>query len=240
MKTHRGTILYTSKHPDRMDRERGREHFTLTEQPDGLSTLHAHCEIDDAPSVTRDVLATFDTKTVMPVGAALRLMVGGRFEGSGTFHFSDAEASCWSRNVRDGNIQQTIEHPDITWFGHHAITGDGTLARLIPDDAEPGGKTEVRALMSSPDHRGATGPMLFPLTFSVVFEGDETVTTPAGSFACRRFSVTDTQGLPDEHPPYRIWTDRETNIFVRGGVEGYMMTHYELVELHTTESPVNA
>ena len=239
MKTYRGKILYTSRSPDRMGAERGREWFTLTEQPDGFSTLHAHCEIDDAPSVTRDVLATFGTEDVSPVGAALRLMVGGAFEGSGTFHFSEAEASCWSRNVRDGAIQQTIDNPAINWFGHHAIMGDGTLARLIPDGAKPGDKAEVRALMSSPDHRGATGPLLFPLTFSVVFEGEESVTTPAGTFECVRFSVTDTQGLPDEHPPYHIWTDKESNLFVQGGVEGYMQTWYELVELDSEESPVH-
>ena len=232
MKSWRGTIQYTSRKPERMHAERGREYFTLTEQPDGLSTLHAHCEIDDAPPVTRDVLATFNTQTVMPIGAALRLIVDSKFEGSGTFHFSEDEASCWSRNVRDGNIQQNLERPDINWFGHHAIVGDGTLARLIPKDAKVGEKTQVRALMSSPDHRGATGPLLFPLTFSIVYEADETVTTPAGTFDCIRFSVTDTQGLPDEHPPYRIWTDRKSNLFIQGGVEGYMQTWYELVELN--------
>ena len=54
--TIRGKILYTSKKPDRMDEERGREYFTITRQADGLSVLHAHCEIDDAPDVIRDVM----------------------------------------------------------------------------------------------------------------------------------------------------------------------------------------
>ena len=48
-RTLRGMIRYTSKKPERMDQERGREYFTLTQQPDGTDVLHAHCEIDDEP-----------------------------------------------------------------------------------------------------------------------------------------------------------------------------------------------
>ena len=230
MTTYRGKILYTSRQPERMGAERGREYFVLTHQEDGVSALHARCEIDDEPAVARDVMATFETRTGQPIGAAIRLSVGGEFEGAGAFEFTDTRAVCTSRNVRDGHVRQELEHPDCTWFGHHAIIGDGTLVNLIPEGASPG-IYPVNALMSSPDHRGATGPKLFPLAFSIVFEAIESVTTPAGTFETKRFSVTDTQDLPEEHPPYRIWTDAQTGIFVQGGVEGYMQTWYELVEL---------
>jgi len=74
--TIRGTLRYTSKQPERMDAERGREYFTLTKQSDGLSVLHAHCEIDDAPDVIRDVTASFETMTMAPVDGFVRLSVG--------------------------------------------------------------------------------------------------------------------------------------------------------------------
>ena len=51
----RGTIRYTSNKPERQGQERGREFFTITQQPDGVDVLLAHCEIDDAPKVNRDV-----------------------------------------------------------------------------------------------------------------------------------------------------------------------------------------
>ena len=51
----RGTIEYTSRKPERMGEVRGREVFSLSCQPDGTDVLLAHCEIDDAPKVTRDV-----------------------------------------------------------------------------------------------------------------------------------------------------------------------------------------
>ena len=88
-------------------------------------------------------------------------------------------------------------------------------------------------MMSSPDHRGATGPMLFPLSFGLVYVGDETITVPAGRFESRKFQIVDTaKGLPEEHPPYEMWCTNDTDgLFLRGGVGGYMQTHYELVEL---------
>jgi len=38
--------------------------------------------------------------------------------------------------------------------------------------------------------------------------------------------------LPEEHPPYDIWCSADDDyIFLKGGVAGYMQTHYELVSL---------
>jgi len=82
-KTIRGTLLYTSKQADRMDAERGREYFTLSTQSDGISVLHAHCEIDDAPDVIRDVTSSFETATMAPIDGFVRLSIGSKFEGCG-------------------------------------------------------------------------------------------------------------------------------------------------------------
>ena len=62
----------------------------------------------------------------------------------------------------------------------------------------------------------------------------EEVTVAAGTFPARRFQFMDdgTSGMDGAHPPYELWvTDDEDAIFLKGGVGGYMLTWYELVEL---------
>lgn len=80
--TIRGTILYTSKQPERLDAERGREYFSLTRQSDNMLVMHAHCEIDDEPNVVRDVVLAMDEHSA-PYDCHVRISVGDRFEGSG-------------------------------------------------------------------------------------------------------------------------------------------------------------
>ena len=233
-KTIRGKLIYLSHKPERMNEERGREYFTLTKQADGLSTLHAHCEIDDAPDVIRDVTSTFETDSMAPIDGFVRISVGSEFEGCGWFQFDDQHARCNAFNVKAGAESVELKTDRRTpWFGQHAIINDGFLSRFFPLNAKPGKNRMEDVMMSSPDHRGATGPMLFPLSFSVVYLGDETITVGAGTFSARKFEITDTaEGLPEEHPPYQMWcTKDEDGLFLKGGVQGYMQTYYELVEL---------
>lgn len=229
-----GKIAYLSHKEDRYGQERGREHFTITRQPDGLSVMQAHCEIDDAPAVSRDVMSTFDSETLEPRDGFVRISVGHDYEGSGWFYFTDDESYCDVNNREDGREHKSLKmEARAGWFGHHAIINDGLLSRKFPLDAQPGKKWMERVMMSSPDHRGATGPMLFPLRFSLVLIGDEEATTPAGTFMTRKFHITDTaEGLPEEHPPYEMWcTKDEDGLLVKAQVGGYMQTYYELVEL---------
>ncbi len=217
-----------------MGAERGRETFTLTEQSDGVSTLHAHTEIDDAPDVLRDVVASFDTDTLAPIEGYSRLSVGGAFEGFGWFGFAPDTVRFFGHNARTGPLTEDVPIAGpAPWFGHHAIINDGFLGRLFPLDAEPGKLRVEGAIMSSPDHRGATGPEVFPLSFGLVYSGDERITVGAGTFDARRFEIVDTaEGLPEEHPPYVMWCSADPQgFFLKGGVGGYMQTHYELVEL---------
>lgn len=88
-------------------------------------------------------------------------------------------------------------------------------------------------MLTSPDHRGATGPMLFPLGFGLEFVGKEKVTVAAGTFDALHFRYVDTAGqLPEEHPPCDVWCTADGDyVFLKGGVGGYTQTAYELVEL---------
>ena len=71
-----GRIAYLSKKPDRMDQERGRERFTITVHSDGHRTCMAQSEIDDRPSVMRNVGLDAGRKLVS--ARLLRAHFGGR------------------------------------------------------------------------------------------------------------------------------------------------------------------
>lgn len=77
-----GNLLYTSKHEHRLGVERGWESFRPDWHLDGATTLCAHCEIDDAPPVVRDVNLRLDADR-LPRESFVRIAVGGRFRGSG-------------------------------------------------------------------------------------------------------------------------------------------------------------
>jgi hypothetical protein len=93
--------------------------------------------------------------------------------------------------------------------------------------------------LTSPDHRGATGPLLFQTEFDLIFVGLERITVEAGEFDAHHFQLGGTAGnLPEEHPPYDVWCTADDDYILlkaRGG--GYMQTHYELTEITIESSP---
>ncbi len=234
----RGSLRYTSRQPERAGEERGREFFTLSQQPDGVDVLLAHCEIDDAPSVTRDVSLALRHADSSPLDCAVRLTVGGEFEGSGWMRFADGYAECETWNRRDGRITQRIDTPKpVRWLQAHPILGDALLMKLYDLAQGPGTVFFEDLFLTSPDHRGATGPMFFVTGFALVYVGEEDISVEAGDFRARHFQVTGTAGnLPEEHPPYDVWcTADDDYLLLRAGAGGYMQTHYELASLEVFE-----
>ena len=231
--TIRGTIAYTSKKPESMDRERGREYFTLTRQADDVLVMHAHCEIDDEPNVIRDVVLAMNNQAA-PYDCSVRLTVGDRFEGSGWMHFTEDKAVCETWSASQGRITQELTTEGrVKWLQAHPIVGDGLLMKLYDLGQGPGKTFFPDIMLTSPDHRGATGPELFVTGLGLKYLGDEDISVVAGSFRARHFQVVDTAGnLPQEHPPYDVWVTADDDyILLRAAVGGYMQTHYELTEL---------
>ena len=232
-RTVRGTIRYTSKKPDRMDEERGREYFTINVHGDGKRTCIAHCEIDDRPSVMRDITYSLD-EDWYPTDCFVRIAVNDRFMGSGWFRFGADYAECETYTALDGRVTQRMEtNGRLMTFQNHAIVCDAWHMRLFDlSKAGQGVQSIDEMLLSSPDHRGATGPMLFRIGFGVEYVGEETIDVEAGNFDALHFRFVSSPGLPEAHPPYDIWcTNDEEFIFLRGDIGGYMQTFYELVEL---------
>jgi hypothetical protein len=231
-----GLIKYTSKKPERLDEVRGQERFTFTHHGDGSTTLRAICEIEEPdPSVLRDVIFSVDPSGA-PRDCFVRLTLADQFAGAGFFRFGPDWITCDSYGPTIGSVSQRIslERP-IDGFGTHPIVADGYFLGRQNFGGEK--RKTFHLWLPSPDHRGATPPLLAPAKIDGLYLGDESVTTPAGTFACRHLQFIDPGdgGLIGTHPRYDLWvTADEDAIFVKGGVGGYMQTWYELVELRRT------
>ena len=209
----------------------GFEDWSITRGPDGARVFAAHCEMafgDD--DVVRD-----NTLSVLsdyhPHDAYVRIVNKGAVTGTGWFRFTDDEAICESWTANEGRISQRmpIARP-IRGFGVHAVQGDGWLAATFPYDKGPG-HTQFfgRNLIHSLHHFGATGPFIHTSGSGLRYVGDETVTVPAGTFDCYRVAFV---GLTNDHPPYDMWLTRDGDfLYVKGVVEGYMDSRFELVSL---------
>lgn len=239
-RTVRGRIAYTSKKPEMLGATRGREWFHFTHHGDGSVVMNAHCEIEEpAPTVMRDVVLSLD-----PQGRArnchVNLVVGDAPMGSGWFDLSHRESgggtvTCESNSATLGRLSQRIDfdhRPD--GFGTHPIVGDGYLTRCMDVSKGPH-RRKIRVFVPSPDHRGATPPLIAEVRIDLEYLGDETVTVAAGTFDARKFAFVDDSdtGMGGKtHPRYEMWvTADDDHLFVQGGVGGYMATWYELVEL---------
>ncbi len=235
-RTIRGRILYTSKKPEMLDRERGRESFVYTRHADGKLTLRAQCEIDEpAPTVLRDVVYSIDEND-RPMDCFVRLTVGDRFMGAGFFRMGDGFIECESYGPSIGRISQRLPvEGAYDVFGTHPIVADGYGTRRM-DLSRGRHKRELRAFLPSGDHRGATPPLITETRLFLEYLGEETATVAAGTFKCRKFRFSDENASmatrDGAHPTYDLWVTADADaIFVKGGVGGYMQTWYELVEL---------
>ncbi len=228
-----GTILYTSKKPEILDQKRGIEKFHFTRHTDGKVTLRAYCEIEEpSPTVLRDIVYSIDEHG-HPMDCHVRLTVGDEFMGSGWFRFTDSFVECESYGPRIGRLSQRMPcDGPLIGFGTHPVVADGyLLARL---NLKPGEQRKLKLMLPSPDHRGATPPMLARVAIDARYVGPVQKTVKAGTFAARHYQFIDdgSAGLSSQHPPYDVWiTDDSDGIMICGGVGGYMQTWYELIAL---------
>lgn len=231
-RTIKGHIRYTSKKPERLNQERGREDFIWVAHENGCRTLTAHCEIDEPePRVVRDVIYSVDANH-RPLDAMLRLTVGGKFMGAGLFRMEGNVIECQSYGSSIGRLSQTVDTGgNYPWFGTHPLSADG-YNTVNFDRSQGPVKRRMRSFLSSLDHRGATDPMISSHHIFLEYVGDEAVTVTAGRFSCRHFRFVGEDDDPIGHPPYDLWvTADDDNLFVLGQVGGYMLTHYELMSL---------
>lgn len=227
-----GKIHYTSLKEGREQQERGREAFRIDIQSDGSRTISAHGEIDDAPAITRDVFSGLNAD-LTPKDCFVKISVGHEFRGSAWFTFDDESCECEALTSIEGRLSQKIKlAKKAPAFGNHAMVNDGLLMSQYDLSKGPGTQVLKGLPLSSPDHRGATGPMLFVVDVAIEYVGKEMLSVTAGTFEALHFKIVDVPGLPLEHPEYHIWCTADGHyILLKATVGGYMQTHYELSEL---------
>jgi len=235
-KTYTGVIAYTSTKPERMNQDRGREIFTINVHKDGKRSIAANCQIDDRPSVMRDITYSV-TKDWTPMDCFVRLSVDDKFMGTGWFRFADDYAECETFTSLEGRVTQKMDLKEkLLSFQNHAIACDAWHFAHFDVSKGRGVQMMDPFLLSSPDHRGATGPMLYPIAMGMDYVGEEKITVQAGTFDAYQFQFVSAPGLPEEHPLYNIWCTSDGNyMFLKGEVGGYMQTYYELVEYKEVE-----
>lgn len=226
-----GKIHYTSNKEGRENQERGRETFRIDLHRDGRRTISAHSEIDDAPMVIRDVCSSMGSNG-LPTDCFTRISIGDDFRGSAWFTFDGKVAECEANTQIEGRVSQRMKYAeDIRGFGNHAIINDSFLMHLYDLSKGPGTQVIKSLPLSSPDHRGATGPMLFNVDVAIEFVGEERISVIAGEFDALHFKLVDVPGLPEEHPEYDLWCTNDGHyVLLRAIVGGYMQTQYELAE----------
>jgi hypothetical protein len=167
----------------------------------------------------------------------VRIDLGDRHLGSGlvAFDWAAGLVHCSSFGPSVGRLSQTIPIGDgLDGFGTHPIAGDAYLTRCMEVARGPH-RRRIRVLLPSPDHRGATVPMVAEVRIGLEYVGDGEVDCAAGRFRCHHFRFVDDEGPGmggNAHPPYDLWvTADDERVFVKGGVGGYMGTAYELVAL---------
>lgn len=232
----RGTILYTSRKPERFGQRRGIEHFNFTHHHDGKTTLRAYVEIEEPePTVLRDIIYSLD-EAHRPMDCHVRLTVGDRFMGSGWFRFTSQYIECESYGPSIGRVSQRMELTQrLDGFGTHPVVADGHL--LSHFDWTPGQTRRLHLRVPSPDLRGASPPLLAEVNVDARYLGQEQIQVQAGRFAARHFQYLDPGGggFTSQHPPYELWiTDDADAVMLQGGVEGHMLTWYELIALERT------
>ncbi|WP_439534579.1 hypothetical protein [Polymorphobacter sp.] len=236
--THRritGRLSYVSKKPELLDQPRGFEDFAFTHHADGAVTIRAHCEIEEPrPTVMRDILYSLDAQG-RSMDCHVRLSLDDAYFGSGwvRFDYETGMVECESHGPTIGRLSQQMPIPaGLDGFGTHPIVADGFITRIM-DLARGPHRRLLTVLLPSPDHRGATPPMLAQVKIHLEYVGEAEREVPAGRFACRHFRFVDEGAMGgNQHPAYDMWVTADDDaIFVCGGVGGYMQTWYELVEL---------
>jgi hypothetical protein len=232
-----GRIRYTSVKPGMEGVERGREWFAFTHHADGSCIMRARCEIEEpAPTVLRDIIYAMGPGRV-PLNLHVHLVLGDSFLGSGWMRHDPTAGLIECESIGPGIGRLSQKRPAggaFDGFGTHPIAGDGYLTGIM-DVAKGPHKRRLRVFLPSPDHRGATAPMIAEVAITLEYVGEAEKTVEAGTFHCRHFRFIDDEGDGmggKTHPDYDMWVTADADsIFVYGAIDGYMMNRYELVEL---------
>jgi hypothetical protein len=187
----------------------GREYFSVTVFDDGTRTLRCLCEMDHV-NLVRDVTYTVNAD-FKPIDCFVRVVNQGKFVGSGWFRFTDSMAEAEVHTAADGRTRQRHDTPGrVNLFGSHPIAVDIWKCAHTKTD-RPGQVQRVdNCMSSSPVENDASGPLLFPKFYDMIYHGPEKVTVASGTYDCERFAwatgtgrTLDLYTVPGDYLPVR-------------------------------------
>ena len=222
----RGKILYIGAD----NKERGREWFSMTFHEDGQRTLRAYCEIDDT-EVNREVTYTMDANW-RPLDCFNRLHVDRKFLGTGWVRVSDKTAECEVFSTALGRVSQNIELSGSAMsLTVHPLTCDVFHCAGFNHEIEKNPQTLDNVLSTSPLPNGGSGPFLSVGSVTVMYDGRETITVPAGTFETDHYHFV-MKPQPDGTPRREdVWCIPNDYTFVKVTVDGFLKNSvYKLVE----------
>ncbi len=208
--------------------ERGREHWSLTQNRDGSRTMRTLAMTDDSEFV-RDVTFTLDADG-RPLRVFEQLQVGNLLVGSGYFSVNGDTMTLMTDGYDTGHTIQTIKVPERFHVLTHAVMLDGWPFWAFVGN-EPGHQT-IDVYSTSPLWNGTTGPLGHMVKQRLTFVGNEEVTVPAGTFQTRHFSFGGDEG-PEKAS--HVYVTGEHNILVKYDWPPYEMEY--LLESLIIENP---
>lgn len=231
-----GTLVSTSLLPGQENTQIGREDWDVTVNDD-LRTLRSRGRVEEigwAP-VMRDVVQSVD-KDFHPHDAFARITVGGEFRGTAWYTFSDSVAHCESYTVAEGRLRQTLPiSRAMRGFGTHSLQADAWLVARYDFQKGPGIQSFERNLMTSLDHRGASGPRFMLTNSRLQYFGIEPIEVPAGKFDCHHFAFV---GTSHGYPPFHLWVTADGHFFfVHATLGGERAKRFDLVKFEREDVP---
>ena len=162
--------------------------------------------------------------------------MGGEFRGSAWYTFSDSEAHCESNTVAEGRLRQTLPITRaMRGFGTHSLQADAWLVARYDFSKGPGTQYFERNLMTSLDHRGASGPRFMLTNSTLQYFGTEPIEVPAGTFDCHHFAFVATS---HGYPSFHLWVSADGHFhFVHAKLGGERAKRFDLVQLTKVEVP---
>lgn len=235
----RGTIRYVSKKPESFNQLRGLERFFLTEHQNGAVTIRTISELEiPRPKILRDVISSYDARGAV-TDCHLRVSVADTLMGTAWYFVDGDDLEMHSYSPETGRQMQRAAYPGGTeGFGTHPVFNDGYLFKALNVARGPH-KRQVSLYFVSPDHRGATPPVIAPISVWMEYVGDETVTVSAGTFETRHFRYIDEggPGASERHPDIDVWVTADRDyVYVKGEIGGYFMSSYELIDYALIDS----
>lgn len=164
---------------------RGHERFHLTVYNDGSRLMRAATDIAER-DVQMNAMLRVDA-SFRPLDAALMLYTQGRFKGATALHVEGDRLIAFA-NDTTGQTVREIAVPEKFSIGCHPIAMDGWHtwpAGPLTDAEQP---TSIYFVNGSPIW---SRPFLGTLqSHSLVYHGEEEISSPAGRFPCRHFTLS--------------------------------------------------